>query len=114
LRPSINIETSTSSSNTQHNITTYVHPMTPRLHDNTRRVRTFSVHISLSTSHEIEPTTLLQANSQPNWRHAMATEMNALPLNKTWICVLPPSNHNSIGCKWVYKIKRRADDSIER
>ncbi|PKI62300.1 hypothetical protein CRG98_017301 [Punica granatum] len=44
----------------------------------------------------------------------MSEEIRALELNKTWTIVqLPPGKH-PIGCKWVYKVKRRADGSIER
>ncbi|PKI51813.1 hypothetical protein CRG98_027786 [Punica granatum] len=43
----------------------------------------------------------------------MAEEIRALELNKTWtIEELPPRKH-LIGCKWVYKVKRRADRSVE-
>jgi hypothetical protein len=69
-----------------------IHPMTTRTRDNTRRLRTFPDHIALSI-------TFLQANSHPEWRQAMATEMNALALNKTWILIPPPPGHNSIGYK---------------
>jgi Reverse transcriptase (RNA-dependent DNA polymerase) len=44
----------------------------------------------------------------------MALEINALATNKTWILVLSPSNHYVIGCKWVFKVKRRSDGLIER
>jgi len=34
--------------------------------------------------------------------------------NQTWKLV-PPSRHlNIIGCRWIFKIKRKADGSIER
>jgi hypothetical protein len=44
----------------------------------------------------------------------MDEEYNALMENKTWHLVPPSKNKNLIDCKWVYKIKRRADESIER
>nr|KYP51628.1 Retrovirus-related Pol polyprotein from transposon TNT 1-94 [Cajanus cajan] len=44
----------------------------------------------------------------------MQTEIDALVLNKTWDVVEPPPNIKPIGCKWVYKIKRNPDGSIER
>ncbi|KAB1214818.1 Retrovirus-related Pol polyprotein from transposon TNT 1-94 [Morella rubra] len=44
----------------------------------------------------------------------MATEIAALELNNTWtVCTLPPG-HVPIDCKWVYKMKFRADGSMER
>ena len=44
----------------------------------------------------------------------MDIEINALEQNNTWtIQDLPPSK-KPIGCKWVYKITRKADGSIER
>lgn len=33
--------------------------------------------------------------------------------NRTWSIVPLPSGKHSIGCKWVYKVKHKADGSIE-
>lgn len=43
----------------------------------------------------------------------MALEIDALATNRTWTLVPPPSHHHVVGCKWVFKLKRRADGSIE-
>jgi CelD/BcsL family acetyltransferase involved in cellulose biosynthesis len=77
-----------------------------RTRDHTRRVRTFPDHVAFIATIEIEPTSFLQANSKPEWRHAMASEMNALTQNNTWTLVSSHPNQQIIGCKWVYKIKR--------
>jgi len=61
-----------------------------------------------------EPTTLKQALIDPHWTHAMDLEMAALHHNKTWDLVQQPSDVNVIGCKWVYKLKHKADGSIDR
>ena len=44
----------------------------------------------------------------------MAAEIAALEANNTWTLTPLPPNKKSIGCKWVYKIKYKADGSIER
>jgi len=44
----------------------------------------------------------------------MKVEYQALIRNHTWTLSLCPPNANVVGCKWVYRIKRRADGSIER
>ena len=44
----------------------------------------------------------------------MDEEMTALDVNHTWDLVPLPSGKKAIGCKWVYKIKHKADGSIER
>jgi hypothetical protein len=44
----------------------------------------------------------------------MQVEFNALLKNQTWSLVLPSAANNVVGCKWVFKLKRKADDTIER
>ncbi|KAK1653449.1 hypothetical protein QYE76_071254 [Lolium multiflorum] len=61
-----------------------------------------------------EPRNLPAALSDPNWRDAMQEEYNALLENKTWTLVPSSPNKNIIDCKWVYRIKRRADGTIDR
>lgn len=44
----------------------------------------------------------------------MQLEFNALQQNQTWSLVLHSTACNIVGCKWVFKLKRKADGSIER
>jgi len=52
--------------------------------------------------------------SDKNWVSAMNNEYQALLRNRTWHLVPRPKGKNIIGCKWVYKIKRKADGTIDR
>ncbi|KAK1651004.1 hypothetical protein QYE76_068809 [Lolium multiflorum] len=61
-----------------------------------------------------EPLTLTEALSDQNWCKAMKEEYNALLENKTWHLVPPNRSKNLIDCKWVYRIKKKADGSIDR
>ena len=61
-----------------------------------------------------EPSTVQEALSDQRWIAAMNNEYSALMSNKTWHLVPLPKDKNIIGCKWVYKIKRKADGSIDR
>jgi len=44
----------------------------------------------------------------------MDQEFNALLQNQTWCLVPPTESMNIIGCKWVFRTKRKADGSVER
>ena len=44
----------------------------------------------------------------------MNEELNALHKNHIWDIVDLPPSQSVVGCKWVYKIKTKADGSIER
>lgn len=61
-----------------------------------------------------EPHDLSKALGNKNWKHAMDEEFSALQDNKTWHLVPAQEGKNLIDCKWVYKIKRKADGSIDR
>jgi hypothetical protein len=66
----------------------------------------------LSTSGE--PYNLQEALSTLHWKAAMHEEYDALMKNKTWRLVPPQPGQNLIDCKWVYKIKHKADGSVDR
>lgn len=61
-----------------------------------------------------EPTSYKEASLDNNWIEAMTKELAALSSNNTWDIVPLPSGKKPIGCKWVFKIKQKADGSIER
>lgn len=61
-----------------------------------------------------EPTTVGDALHDKKWIAAMDEEHYALVQNGTWRLVPPPKGKIVIDCKWVYKIKRRADGQVER
>ena len=55
-----------------------------------------------------------EAKLFPKWTKVMKEEIRALETNKTWEVTDLPPNKTAIDCKWVYKIKRRANGEIER
>jgi histone deacetylase 1/2 len=61
-----------------------------------------------------EPRNLSAALNDPHWCAAMQDEYNALMENQTWTLVPSSSNKNLIDCKWVYRIKHRADGTIDQ
>jgi hypothetical protein len=61
-----------------------------------------------------EPQFLQEALEDKNWKHAMDLEYSALMKNRTWHLVPPQKGRNVIDCKLVYKIKRKADVSLDR
>ena len=43
----------------------------------------------------------------------MKEELDALHKIETWDLVDLPFGKSAIGCKWVYKIKTRSDDTVD-
>jgi hypothetical protein len=48
------------------------------------------------------------------WKQAMDEEFSALMTNKTWHLVPAAQATNIIDCKWVYKVKRKSNGTIDR
>ncbi|GJZ10667.1 ribonuclease H-like domain-containing protein [Tanacetum coccineum] len=62
----------------------------------------------------VEPTSLSEAMSDPNWVKAMNNEIKALNRNNTWNIYDLPAGRKPIGSKWIWKIKYKASGDIER
>jgi hypothetical protein len=66
---------------------------------------------------EVEPATWKEAMSSSHaeqWRDAALEEMKGHQSNNTWELVGLPPGEKAIGSKWIFKIKRKGDGSIER
>ena len=61
-----------------------------------------------------EPANLRAAMAAPHWKAAMDEECGALIKNKTWRLVPASPGKNVIDYRWIYKVKRKADGSIDR
>jgi hypothetical protein len=72
------------------------------------------IAFSTSISMHIDPTTYKQAVKHPGWCKAMSDELIALEQNHTYTVTDLPHGKVAINCKYVYKTKFHADDSIER
>jgi hypothetical protein len=99
-----------------------VHPIRTRSQNNVRTIKQLTdgtVHYPLpqallSEAALTEPTCFTNAIKVSEWRTAMQIEFNALLKNNTWTLVPSSVAKNVVGCKWIFKLKRKADGSIER
>uniref|UniRef100_A0A2N9HDB5 Reverse transcriptase Ty1/copia-type domain-containing protein n=1 Tax=Fagus sylvatica TaxID=28930 RepID=A0A2N9HDB5_FAGSY len=103
-----------------------LHPAGPSMPSSSGKPHALSSSLSyshLSPSHKSfalalttmsEPTSFAQASQIPHWREAMLSEFTALEANHTWVVTALPPGKQPIGCKWVYKVKLKADGTLER
>ena len=63
---------------------------------------------------EEEPVSFDEAQNSKNWMAAMQSEFDAILKNGTWSLCDLPTGKRAIGTKWVYKLKRKPDGSIDR
>uniref|UniRef100_A0AAV1U369 Integrase catalytic domain-containing protein n=1 Tax=Peronospora matthiolae TaxID=2874970 RepID=A0AAV1U369_9STRA len=64
-----------------------------------------------------EPSTFEEAVSGPDqvhWRKAIYAELDSMKLRGVFRAAKLPNGQSAIGTKWVFKIKRKADGSIEK
>jgi len=60
------------------------------------------------------PSNIQKALADPRWTKAMVDEMAALEKNNTWDLVSLPRGKKTVGYKWVFTIKHKVDETIER
>ena len=71
----------------------------------------------MATELQKEPQTVREALNHPeqeHWKAAMQKEMDSIYSNDVWDLVELPENRKTVGNKWVFKTKTKADGSIER
>jgi hypothetical protein len=56
----------------------------------------------------------MEALQDPNWKAATDVEYGALMKNRTWHLVPPKWGQNIVDCKWVFKVKRKADGTLDK
>ena len=64
-----------------------------------------------------EPTTFEDAvngSDQVHWRKAIRAELDSMQLRGVFRATKLPTGQHTIGTKWVFKIKRKADGSIDK
>jgi hypothetical protein len=87
-----------------------------RVRNPPRRYDDFVSSVYLSTNDD-EPSCyqeVVKGSNRDKWKEVMKDEMNALERNATWELVELPRDKNTVGCKWVYKLKKGVDDKVER
>ncbi|KAK1697317.1 hypothetical protein QYE76_014183 [Lolium multiflorum] len=102
------------------------HPVDPAAADIPRRVTRASQGIRrpkqysdgtvrwLLSATKTEPPDVQAALADPRWKQAMDEEFQALKTNQTWRLVPPKRGANVIDCRWIYKVKHKADGSVDR
>lgn len=61
-----------------------------------------------------EPVSIQEALKDKRWRSACKDEIGSIDKNETWVLVEKPHGVKLIGLKWIFKIKRNADGSINK
>ena len=81
-----------------------------------RKQKPNMVNISLMANVQevFKPQVSNEAKGRPEWGKAMTIEHESLMKNQTWDLTTLPLRKNPIGCKWVYKIKYKADGSLDK
>ena len=62
----------------------------------------------------LEPTSVIEALTNSQWRDTMFSELIALIRHNIWQLIPPLNDCNIVGYKWVFRIKRHADGSVDR
>ena len=72
--------------------------------------RNFALNISATSV----PANIHEALRSSEWKNAVLEELKALQKNNTWDITELPKGKKTVGCKWVFTVKYKADGSIDR
>lgn len=61
-----------------------------------------------------EPSNFYEANNSSEWKEAMKEEYESIIKNNTWDLVKRLNDKQPIGCRWLFKLKFKADGSINK
>jgi len=68
----------------------------------------------MSLSSHVESNTYSKVVKRDCWRKVIQCEIFALESNQTWKTTLLPKDKATISCKWVFKLKYKANGTVER
>lgn len=82
-----------------------------------RHPKTHLTYCLNASAQPVEPQSYAEAMSGPDadlWKVAIDSELASLHENDTWTLTSLPAGRKAVSCKWVFKIKLKADGSVER
>ena len=74
---------------------------------------TFRAFTSSITEIQI-PQNIQEAFKNPKWKAAVDEEIQALEKNRTWEITDLPRGKKPVGCKWIFKVKYKADGNVDK
>ncbi|BBN67442.1 transposable element gene [Prunus dulcis] len=113
LITNIHADTTTTSTETAISTQPVRHQMTRSQTGTLKPSSRYALHLQVDSTN-VEPSCFSKAIKRTEWRTAMATEFSALQRCGTWTLVPFQYHMNVLPNKWVFKIKRHSDGSIER
>jgi len=75
------------------------------------------VYTAKETVHTEEPKIIkdtLQRHDKKQWMEALQSELESIEENKVWTVVNRPNDKSIIKTRWIFKIKRNADNIPEK
>ncbi|XP_024019688.1 uncharacterized protein LOC112091089 [Morus notabilis] len=60
------------------------------------------------------PNSVYEALTVSKWHKAILEEYSALEKNGTWVISELPPGKKTMGCKWIFSVKQKADGSVDR
>ncbi|KAG8478760.1 hypothetical protein CXB51_028634 [Gossypium anomalum] len=78
------------------------------------KVGIFKPKVLCADNVDLEPSSVGEALAHPDWRLAVQAEYDALIAKSTWELYSLPLSRKAIGCKWLFKIKKNPNGTINR